>query len=192
MYMLKLLFQILQIRPILAPGKTADLLGPCWRLPPTPSGGIWAIVFQGERDDHPSLGTANCQDKIAAVLSPNSPWISKPLTTPCLFPVIKSLAWKENVRQFFQGVNLPSSQIASPLNKAPIKIQSLSLFVGFGSDRQPENQCLFQFHVDFGGYRFSPLGNLAPRDLLTFNSGARMMPTGPSLALSEWTVHICT
>ena len=23
------------------------------------------------------------------------PWISEPLTTPCLFPAIKTLAWKE-------------------------------------------------------------------------------------------------
>ena len=41
----------------------------------------------------------------------------------------------------------PSSQINRHLNKAPIKIQSLSLLIGFGSDRQPECQCLFQFHI---------------------------------------------
>ena len=43
-------------------------------------------------------------------------------------------------------MNLPSSQIASHLSRAPIKIQSLSLFIGFGSDRQPECRCLFWFH----------------------------------------------
>ena len=43
------------------------------------------------------------------------------------------LVWKENVRFFFfKDVNPPSSQIASHLNKAPIKIQSLSLLIGFG------------------------------------------------------------
>ena len=45
------------------------------------------------------------------------------------------------------GMNTPSSQIAGHLNKAPLKIQSLSLLVGFGSDRQPELQCLFQFQL---------------------------------------------
>ena len=34
-------------------------------------------------------------------------------------------------------MNLPSSWITSHLNKVPIKIQSLSLLIGFGSDRQP-------------------------------------------------------
>ena len=43
-------------------------------------------------------------------------------------------------------MNPPSSQIASHLNKVPIKIQSLSLLIGFGSDRQPELWCLFRFH----------------------------------------------
>ena len=43
-------------------------------------------------------------------------------------------------------MNPPSSQITSHLNKAPIKIQLLSLLIGFGSDRQPECQCLFRFH----------------------------------------------
>ena len=42
-------------------------------------------------------------------------------------------------------MNLPSSQITGILNKAPIKIQSLTLLIGFGSDRQPERQCLFWF-----------------------------------------------
>ena len=43
-------------------------------------------------------------------------------------------------------MNLPSAQIASHLNKAPIEIWSLPLLTGFGSDRQPEHQCLFRFH----------------------------------------------
>ena len=42
-------------------------------------------------------------------------------------------------------MNPPSSQIAGHLNKAPIKIESLSLLIGFGSDRQPE--CEFFFPV---------------------------------------------
>ena len=43
-------------------------------------------------------------------------------------------------------MNPPSSQITGHLNKAPIKIQCLSLLIGVGSDRQPECQCLFWFH----------------------------------------------
>ena len=63
--MLKLLFEKLQIRPTLAPGETADLLGHCLGT----SGGIQAIVFQRGTDDHPSLGTANRQDRNVAVSS---------------------------------------------------------------------------------------------------------------------------
>ena len=60
MYMLKLFFQKLQIRPILAPGKQQTSWGTAkdYRLGTT--GGIWAFVFQGETDDHLPLGTANC------------------------------------------------------------------------------------------------------------------------------------
>ena len=43
----------------------------------------------------------------------------------------------------------PPSQIAGHLNKVPIKIQTLSLLIGFGSDRQPEGQCLFWFHLTY-------------------------------------------
>ena len=42
--------------------------------------------------------------------------------------------------------DLPSSPITVQPIKAPIKIQSLSLLVGSGSDRQQEHQ-LFQFHI---------------------------------------------
>ena len=52
MYMLKYLFQKLQIRPILAPGKTADLLGTAKDYHLGTSGGIWAFVFQRDTDDH--------------------------------------------------------------------------------------------------------------------------------------------
>ena len=45
------------------------------------------------------------------------------------------------------GMHPPSSQITGHLNKVPIKIQSLSLLIGFGSDRQPELRCLFRFHI---------------------------------------------
>ena len=45
-------------------------------------------------------------------------------------------------------MNLPSSQITSHLNNVPIKIQLLSLLIGFGSDRQPEPQCRFWFQND--------------------------------------------
>ena len=50
MYVLKLLFHKLQIRPVLAPGRTADLLGTAkdYRLGTT--GGIRAFVFQGETE----------------------------------------------------------------------------------------------------------------------------------------------
>ena len=45
-----------------------------------------------------------------------------------------------------QGGNPLFSQIAGHLNKVPIKIQSLSLLIEFGTDRQPERRCLLRFH----------------------------------------------
>ena len=42
-------------------------------------------------------------------------------------------------------MNLPSSQIAGHLNKAPIKIQSLSLLIGFGSDSSPNSGVFSSF-----------------------------------------------
>ena len=38
-----------------------------------------------------------------------------------------------------EGTNPPSAQIARHLSKAPIQIQSLSLLIGSGSDRQQEH-----------------------------------------------------
>ena len=53
------------------------------------------------------------------------------------FPYKKvDLIW--DVRWSFKIHNPPSSQITSHLNKAPIKIQSLSLLIGSGSDKQHE------------------------------------------------------
>ena len=52
MYVLKLLFQKLEIRP--TSWDTAK------DYPLGTSGGIQVFVFQGETDDHPPLGTANC------------------------------------------------------------------------------------------------------------------------------------
>ena len=47
----------------------------------------------------------------------------------------------------YKGMNPPSSQVAGHLNKVPIEIQSLSLLIGVGSDRQPEPRCLLWFHI---------------------------------------------
>ena len=52
MYVLKLLFQKLEIRPISWDTAKDYPLGT--------SGGIQVFVFQGETDDHPPLGTATC------------------------------------------------------------------------------------------------------------------------------------
>ena len=57
----KLLFQKLQIRPVLAPGRNSQAPGaPLKMYHLGTSGGIQAFVFQGETDDHPPLGMANC------------------------------------------------------------------------------------------------------------------------------------
>ena len=62
MHMLKLLFQKLPIRPILAPERDSQPPGALLKIFTwETSGGTQAIVFQGETNDHPpSLGTANC------------------------------------------------------------------------------------------------------------------------------------
>ena len=60
MHTLKLLFQKLQIRPILAPGRDSQPFGALLEITLWGTrGGIRAIVFQGETDNHPPLGTAN-------------------------------------------------------------------------------------------------------------------------------------
>ena len=52
-------------------------------------------------------------------------------------------------KMVFWDTQLPSSQTASHLNKAPIQIQSLSLLMGSGGDRQKlEN-------ADFSGFTSS-------------------------------------
>ena len=61
-------------------------------------------------------------------------------------PCCKNLGLERKDKMVCQGMNPPSSQITHHLNKPPIKIQSLSLLIGFGSDRQPKLQCLFRFH----------------------------------------------
>ena len=62
MLMLKLLFQKLQIRSMLVLGR--DSQPTSWGTVKdyllVTSGGIQAIVFQGERDNHLPLVTANC------------------------------------------------------------------------------------------------------------------------------------
>ena len=49
--------------------------------------------------------------------------------------LIKRVCLKWNLRPSVTVHNLPSSQITGHLNKAPIKIPSLSLLIGSGSDR---------------------------------------------------------
>ena len=73
--------------------------------------------------------------------------------TPFLhfFLLIKKTGFKCNVRQPFRTHNPPYSQIAGHLNKSHTKIQSLSLLLGSGSDRQ--HKCpLFQFHKELETY----------------------------------------
>ena len=60
MCMLKLLFQKLQIRPFWLLGKQLTSWGTAKDDRLGTTGGIWAYVSQGETDDHPPLGTANC------------------------------------------------------------------------------------------------------------------------------------
>ena len=70
--MLKLLFQKLQIRPILAPGRDSRPPGTllkttAWGQVEASSGGIQAIVFQGETDTTLSWEQLTAQGETAAV-----------------------------------------------------------------------------------------------------------------------------
>ena len=145
MYMLKLLFQKLQIRPVLAPGETADLLGHCWRLPPPGDHKRHLAGPLSSSQRPPPQLTANCLEccSFFHLILPESQSPHPTLFIPCY----KKSGLEREGKMVCQGMNPPSSQIAGHLNKAPIKIQSLSLLIGFGSDRQPECRCLFQFHL---------------------------------------------
>ena len=63
------------------------------------------------------------------------------------FLLIKKAGLKGNGRWSFRVHNSPSSQISSHLNKLHIKIQSLSLLIGSGSDRRHRSQ-LFWFQKE--------------------------------------------
>ena len=62
-------------------------------------------------------------------------------------PGYKNLGLEREDKMVCEGMNPPSSQIAGHLNKGPIKIQPLSLLIGFGSDGQPQHRCLFRFPI---------------------------------------------
>ena len=72
------------------------------------------------------------------------PWIPNPLPTLC--SPHKKGHFKWNLRLGYEPAIFSDLH---HLSKAPIKIQLLLLLTGFGSDRQPELQCLFRFHCDF-------------------------------------------
>ena len=142
MYMLKLLFQKVQIRPIWGSWENSRPPGALLKI--TAWGQVEAsgpLCAREETDDHPPWLTA--QDRNVAASFTESSLNLKALTLfiPC-YKNIKTLAWKEKTRY----MNPPSSRIAGHLNKAPLKIQSLSLLIGFGIDRQPKCWCLFRFH----------------------------------------------
>ena len=81
--MLKLLFQKLQIRPVLAPGKTADLLGHCYRQP----GDNWRHPGHCVPGKDPPLGTANCPGlecgSFSHLILPESQSPHRTLFIPC-------------------------------------------------------------------------------------------------------------
>ena len=61
---------------------------------------------------------------------------------PTLFPPYDKADLNGNVRFSVRVCNPLSFQITGHLNKAPIKIESLSLLIGSSSDRQHESQLL--------------------------------------------------
>ena len=70
------------------------------------------------------------------------------------FLLIKKAGLKGNIRQFVRVQNPPSFQITGLLNKAPIKIQYLSLLIGSGRDSST-NIGFFSFN--FNSFIFSDI-----------------------------------
>ena len=98
--------------------------------------GIWALVF---RDRERITDERMLRPFIWLNFSLNY----QPLAYIFLL-LIKRVSLKWNVRRSLKVHNPLSSQIAGHLNTVPIGIQSLSLLIGSGSDR--EHQCrLFRF-----------------------------------------------
>ena len=95
-----------------------------------------------DEDHHPGHRCKNAAAFIWLAFSLNS----KLLTCTFLFLINKvSLKW--NLRRSVRIHNPSSSQISGCLNKAPIQIQSLSLLIRSGGDRQHACQ-IFWFHID--------------------------------------------
>ena len=97
-------------------------------------------MFQGGAKDHLPLGIANCPGQECCsffhLILPES--LSPHRTL--FIPWYQNVGLERKETMVCQGMNPPSSQIASHLNKAPIKIQPRSLLIGFGIDRQHECQ----------------------------------------------------
>ena len=111
--------------------------------------GIWATALQGETPTTQDTEKDHCPGHrikdVAAFIWLTFSLNSIPLTYTFLL-LIKSVNLKWNLRRSVRVCNPLSSQIASHLNKVPIKIESLSLLIGSGSDKQHECR-LFWFHI---------------------------------------------
>ena len=150
MYMLKLLFQKLQIDKV-HPGSWENSRPPGALLTITAWGQVETSAPLCSRE----LQQTTCPWEQLTAQNKNSccsffclilPELQNPSPhSPLFIPCYKNLGLERKCETVLLGVNPPSSQIASHLNKAFIKIQSLSLFIGFCSDRQPKRPCLFWF-----------------------------------------------
>ena len=107
----------------------------------------WGSIVQHIAKDHPQDTDERMLQLLLQLLSD---WFfslnSKPLSYTFLL-LMKRVSLKWKLRRSVRVQNPPSSQIASHLSKAPIKIQSLVLLIGSGSDRQHELRH-FRFHDD--------------------------------------------
>ena len=105
MHMLNLLFQKLQIRPILAPGRDSQPPGALLKI--TAWGQVEASGPLCPRERQTTTRPweqLTAQDGNVAASFAQSSLSLKALTAPCLFPVIKSLAWKEKTDRWSVGV----------------------------------------------------------------------------------------
>ena len=99
MYMLKHLFQKLQIRLVLAPGRNSQPPGALLKI--TAWGQLVASGPLCSRERQTTTGPweqLTAQGRNVAASFPQSSLNLKALTAPSLFPMIKSLAWKEKTR----------------------------------------------------------------------------------------------
>ena len=160
------------------PGGRQAIQSLCPRESASPGDGIWATVFVPRRA-HPEMQLKNCWSGEKAMLDCKSYLINLSLNPlPTFFFLIKTLSWDETLRWFLRVHNLPFFSDHQHLHNVSIKIQSLSLPIGSGSDRQHK--------PDFSGFSTS----VKWVDFWNLHVDVPKNLTKPAITSYWWTRHL--